>query len=80
MRNLLFWEDLMTGAKASAPDAAQPENGESQELDLAQLQQALAEAQQLASERLATLQSALIAERRTITFSRSLSPTSMSCM
>ncbi len=38
----------MTGAKASAPDAAQPENGESRERDLAQLQQALAEAQQLA--------------------------------
>jgi molecular chaperone GrpE len=38
----------MTGAKASTPDAAQPENGESQELGLAQLQQALAEAQQLA--------------------------------
>jgi molecular chaperone GrpE len=39
----------MTGAKASAPDAAQPLDGESQELDAAQLQQALAEAQQLAS-------------------------------
>jgi molecular chaperone GrpE len=43
----------MTGAKASTADAAQPVNGESQDpsqgLDAAQLQQALAEAQQLAS-------------------------------
>ena len=39
----------MTGAKASAPDEAQPVNGESPALDVAQLQQALAEAQQLAS-------------------------------
>jgi molecular chaperone GrpE len=38
----------MTGAKASTPDAAQPLNGESQELAVAQLQQALAEAQQQA--------------------------------
>ncbi len=38
----------MTGAKASAPDAAPPVNGESQDLDLAQLQKALAEAQQQA--------------------------------
>jgi molecular chaperone GrpE len=37
----------MTGAKASAPDEAQPVNGATQ--DVAQLQQALAEAQQLAS-------------------------------
>ena len=39
----------MTGAKASAPEEAQPVNGETQALDVAQLQQALAEAQQLAS-------------------------------
>ncbi len=39
----------MTGAKASAQDAAQPQNGESQELDPAKLQLALAEAQQLAA-------------------------------
>jgi molecular chaperone GrpE len=43
----------MTGAKASTADTAQPVNGEpqdpSQALDAAQLQQALAEAQQLAS-------------------------------
>ena len=38
----------MTGAKASAPDEAQPVNGDSQELDRARLQQALAEAQQQA--------------------------------
>lgn len=38
----------MTGAEASAPDAAQPANGESQDLDVTQLQQALAQAQQLA--------------------------------
>jgi molecular chaperone GrpE len=38
----------MTVAKASTPDGAQPGKGESQELDLAQLQLALAEAQQLA--------------------------------
>jgi molecular chaperone GrpE len=36
----------MTGAKASAPDAAQPVNGESLDRDLEQLQRALAEAQQ----------------------------------
>ena len=43
----------MTGAKASTADAAQPVNGESQDpsqaLDTVQLQQALAEAQQLVS-------------------------------
>ena len=39
----------MTGAKASAPDEAQPVNGETPALDVAQLQLALAEAQQLAS-------------------------------
>jgi molecular chaperone GrpE len=44
----MFLEDLMTGAEASAPDAAQPVNGDSQPPDLAQLHQALAEAQQLA--------------------------------
>ena len=33
----------MTGAEASAPDAAQPANGGSQDPDVAQLQQALAE-------------------------------------
>lgn len=38
----------MTGAKASAPDEAQPAIGESQQLDVGKLQQALAEAQQLA--------------------------------
>jgi len=38
----------MTGAKASVPDAAQPINAESQDLDVTQLRQALAEAQQLA--------------------------------
>lgn len=38
----------MTGAEASAPDAAQPVNGDSQGLDAGQLQLALAEAQQLA--------------------------------
>jgi molecular chaperone GrpE len=38
----------MTGAEASTPDAAQPLNGQTQSADLAQLQQALAEAQQLA--------------------------------
>jgi molecular chaperone GrpE len=48
-RKLLFLEDLMTGAEASAPDAAQPANGESQDLDAAQLAQALAEAQQQAA-------------------------------
>jgi molecular chaperone GrpE len=45
----LFLEDLMTGAEASAPDPAQPVNGESQGLDAAQLVQALAEAQQQAA-------------------------------
>jgi molecular chaperone GrpE len=45
----VFLEDLMTGAEASTPDAAQPRNGETQNPDLAQLQQALAEAQQLAA-------------------------------
>ncbi len=43
----------MTGAEASEPDAAQPVKGASQDptpgLDIAQLQQALAEAQRLAS-------------------------------
>ena len=38
----------MTGAKASTPDASQALNGESQESDVTQLQQALAEAQQQA--------------------------------
>jgi molecular chaperone GrpE len=38
----------MTGAKASEPDEAQPLDGDSPELDVAQLQQALTEAQQLA--------------------------------
>jgi molecular chaperone GrpE len=36
----------MTGAKASTPGEAQPVNGESQDLELEQLQKALAEAQQ----------------------------------
>ncbi len=39
----------MTGAEASSSDAAQRANGESQELNAAQLERALAEAQQLAS-------------------------------
>ena len=39
----------MTGAEASTPDAAQPLTGETQLPDPAQLQQALAEAQQLAA-------------------------------
>ncbi|HEX3835372.1 MAG TPA: nucleotide exchange factor GrpE [Steroidobacteraceae bacterium] len=39
----------MTGAEASAPDAAQPGNGESEDLDPMQLSQALAQAQQLAA-------------------------------
>ena len=39
----------MTGAEASTPDAAQPRKGETQNPDLAQLQLALAEAQQLAA-------------------------------
>jgi len=39
----------MTGAEASASDAAQPGNGDSQALDAGQLRQALSEAQQLAS-------------------------------
>ncbi len=39
----------MTGAEASTPDAAQPLSGDNRNLDLAQLRQALAEAQQLAS-------------------------------
>src|SRR5580692_6281276 len=38
----------MTGAEASEPDAAQPVNGDSRNLDVAQLQQALAEALQQA--------------------------------
>src|SRR5580692_9095368 len=38
----------MTGAKATVPDAAQPQNGESPEMDVTKLQLALAEAQQLA--------------------------------
>jgi molecular chaperone GrpE len=38
----------MTGAEASTPDAAQPLNGDTRNPDLAQLRQALAEAQQLA--------------------------------
>jgi molecular chaperone GrpE len=38
----------MTGAEASTPDAAQPLNGDTRNLDPAQLRQALAEAQQLA--------------------------------
>jgi molecular chaperone GrpE len=38
----------MTGAEASTPDSAPPHNGENQNPDLARLQQALAEAQQLA--------------------------------
>jgi molecular chaperone GrpE len=38
----------MTGAEASAPDEAQPVNGDSQGLTVGQLQTALAEAQQLA--------------------------------
>jgi molecular chaperone GrpE len=39
----------MTGAKASAPEEAQPVTAQTQNLDVAQLQQALAEAQQQAS-------------------------------
>ncbi len=39
----------MTGAEASAPGVAQPANGETQQLDIAQLNQALAEAQQQAA-------------------------------
>src|ERR1700722_5517396 len=38
----------MTGAEASEPDAAQPVNGDSRNLDVTQLQQALAEALQQA--------------------------------
>ena len=38
----------MTGAKATVPDAAQPHDGEAQELDVSKLQEALAQAQQLA--------------------------------
>jgi molecular chaperone GrpE len=49
VRKHLYLEDLMTGAQASAPDSAQPANGESQDLDAAQLAQALAEAQQQAA-------------------------------
>jgi molecular chaperone GrpE len=53
LRNMLFSEELMTGAEASAPDEAQPVNGQpqdpSQGLDAAQLSKALAEAQQLAT-------------------------------
>ena len=33
----------MTGAKATVPDAAQPQDGESPEMDVTKLQQALAE-------------------------------------
>ena len=39
----------MTGAEATAPDEAQPENGKSQPPELNQLNKALAEAQQLAA-------------------------------
>lgn len=39
----------MTGAEASAPDAAHPAGGESRGVDTSQLRQALAEAEQLAS-------------------------------
>ncbi len=39
----------MTGAEASTPGAAQPANGDSQNLDVARLSKALAEAEQLAS-------------------------------
>jgi molecular chaperone GrpE len=46
---MLFSEDLMTGAEASSSEGAQPVNGDSQGLDTTRLQQALAEAQQLAS-------------------------------
>jgi molecular chaperone GrpE len=49
VRKHLYLEDLMTAAEASAPGAAQPANGESQDLDAAQLAQALAEAQQQAA-------------------------------
>jgi molecular chaperone GrpE len=49
VRKHLYLEDLMTGAEASAPGSAQPADGESQDLDAAQLAQALAEAQQQAA-------------------------------
>jgi molecular chaperone GrpE len=39
----------MTGAEASAPDEAQPVNGDTQQLDVGQLNQALAQAQQQAA-------------------------------